>query len=173
MKQILVTPRYHFKKIEDSNYETLLNELNELKQRMAALGIKPEDLQVHRANLAILNINNGTELYEVKSALKEADKRDISLNQSEVFSLAKKIALKDDQPKIDPLRTTTLAWSRIGNFTPGSPISQELKNFTPLTNRIASRKDQQKNSNRTSGTIESREDIKNRYKPARITGNTY
>jgi hypothetical protein len=60
LKQILVTPRYHFKKIEDNNYETLLSELNELKKRMGALGIKPEDLQVHRANLAILNINNGS-----------------------------------------------------------------------------------------------------------------
>ena len=92
LKQILVTPRYHFKKIEDNNYETLLSELNELKQRMGALGIKPEDLQVHRANLAILNINNGSELQEVKSALKEANKRDITLNQADLFSLAEKIA---------------------------------------------------------------------------------
>ena len=92
LKQILVTPRYHFKKIEDNNYETLLSELNELKQRMGALGIKPEDLQVHRANLAILNINNGSELQEVKSALKEANKRDITLHQADLFSLAEKIA---------------------------------------------------------------------------------
>ena len=92
MKQILVTPRYHFKKIEDNNYETLLSELNDLKQRMGALGIKQEDLQVHRANLAILNINNGSELQEVKSALKEANKRDITLHQADLFSLAEKIA---------------------------------------------------------------------------------
>ena len=92
MKQILVTPRYHFKTIEDNNYETLLSELNELKRKMRVLGIKPEDLQVHRANLAILNINNGSELQEVKSALKEANKRDITLNQTDLFSLAERIA---------------------------------------------------------------------------------
>ena len=57
LKEMLVTPRYHFKKIEESNYETLLNELNELKQKMLVMGIKPDELQVHKANLAILNIN--------------------------------------------------------------------------------------------------------------------
>lgn len=69
---MLITPRYHFKKIEESNYETLLNELNDLKQKMQSMGIKPEDLQIHKANLAILNINYGTQMKEVKSALKEA-----------------------------------------------------------------------------------------------------
>ena len=59
---MLVTPRYHFKKIEDSNYETLLSELNDLREKMQAMGIKPEDLQVHKANLAILNLNSGTQL---------------------------------------------------------------------------------------------------------------
>ena len=80
LKQLLVTPRYHFKKIEESNYETLVNELNELKQKMRTIGIKPEDLQVHKANLAILNINSGSQFQEVKSALREAEKRDITLD---------------------------------------------------------------------------------------------
>ena len=54
---MLITPRYHFKKIEESNYETLNNELIQLKQKMSDLGISPEDLKTHKANLAILSLN--------------------------------------------------------------------------------------------------------------------
>lgn len=54
---MLITPRYHFKKIEQSNYESLLSELRNVQQKMKELGIKPEDLEVHKANLAILNIH--------------------------------------------------------------------------------------------------------------------
>jgi hypothetical protein len=72
----------------------------------------------------------------VKSALREAEKRDITLDQSEVFSLASKIALqKNETPRVDPLRTTTLAWSRMGNFTPGSPTNEDKNILSHFKNR--------------------------------------
>jgi hypothetical protein len=55
---------------------------------MKAIGIKPEDLQIHKANLAILQLNSGSQINEVKSALKEANKREIKLEESEVYELS-------------------------------------------------------------------------------------